>query len=444
MNIHGFRSVSLAAGDSTGGIWTRRFMAAFGRTCFAAMLIAAVGAGGDATAQDIFTVGNLVVSLVGDGVTPITTGTVAMPVTLQEYTTAGVATTGSVTLPTTNTVNGWAFAGQNSSTSFGFLKRSVDGRYLTIAGANIPAGTTGSVFSSGAQPNRVVAVVNSSGYANTWTRFNAAGTTPRSAITTNGTDIWWSGDAGSGGTGGIRYVTLGSATSGVPLASGDGTSSTTAGQPAPVPLNSRVLNIFNNQLYGSAATAVGPNGANNISFRGVFNVGTGLPTTANQLGSLIVGSGTTNQGLQDSTYDFYFADASTLYVADDDSSAPATGGVTKWKLTGSTWNKTWLATPASTQGVRALAGVTDPISGNVELYGITAVASGQNALVKLTDTLSGTVAPTWSAALATAPTNYVFRGVAFAPVPEPAAVGIGLAGFATLLVAQRLRRRRVG
>ena len=145
--------------------------------------------------------------------------------------------------------------------------------------------------------------------------------------TTTGTDFWWSGDTGSGSTGGIRYLTLGGTSSGVALAQGTGGSATTAGQPAPVPFNSRVVNIFNGQLYGSSGVGVG-SGTNAVSFRGVFNVGTGLPTAANQFGSLIVGSGTSNAGLQDSAYDFYFADASTLYVGDDDTTAPLPTSVT--------------------------------------------------------------------------------------------------------------------
>lgn len=388
--------------------------------------------------------GGVVVSVIGDGTTPITSGTVAVPITLTEYTTSGSLTGGSVMLTTTDSGSNYAITGGMTSTSFGFLKRSVDGNYLTITGANTPVGTQGSVFSSSAFPNRTIARVDAVGTVDSSTRFNAAGTTPRSAITTNGTDLWWSADTGSGSTGGIRYLTLSSTTSGVALASGGGASSTTAGQPAPVPTNSRVLNISNGQLYGSSGVAVGASGTNQISFRGVFNVGTGLPTTANQLGSLIVGSGTGNAGLQDSAYDFFFADASTLYVGDDDTTAPTTGGITKWMLSGTTWNKTWLALPAGATGVRGLAGVTDTVSGSVELYGITAVASGQNELVKLVDTLSGTVAPSFSS-LATAPASYVFRGVAMSPVavPEPSSVVLVLAGAGALVAAgRRLKIRR--
>ena len=378
-----------------------------------------------------FVGGGVVVSVVGDGTTPITTGTVVVPITLTEYTTTGSLTGGGVTLPGVDAAANYATTASMSTTSFGFLKRSLDGNYLTMTGANVPAGTQVSAFSSGLYPNRTIARIDTAGNVDTSTRFNAAGTTPRSAITITGTDFWWSGDTGSGNTGGIRYMALGATTSGSALAQGSGASATTAGQPAPVPYNMRVLNIFNGQLYGTSGVAVGASGSNQASFRGVFNVGTGLPTTANQFGSLIAGSGTGNAGLQDSPYDFFFADASTLYIGDDDTTAPATGGITKWLLSGTTWTKTWLALPGGATGVRALAGVTDTGSGTVELYGVTGVASGQNQLIKLSDTLSGTTVPSFSV-LATAPLNYLFRGVAMSPVavPEPSTCASLLAGLA--------------
>jgi hypothetical protein len=390
-----------------------------------------------------FVGGGVVVSVVGDGTTPITTGTIAVPITLTEYTTAGSLTGGGVMLPGVDAGANYATTASITSTSYGFLKRSMDGNYLTMTGANVPAGTQGGVFSSGAYPNRTIARVDAAGNVDSSTRFNAAGTTPRSAITMTGTDFWWSGDTGSGNTGGIRYRALSATTSGPALAQGSGGSATTAGQPAPVPYNSRVLNIFNGQLYGTSGVAVGASGSNQISFRGVFNVGTGLPTTANQFGSLIVGSGTGNAGLQDSPYDFFFADASTLYVGDDDTTAPSSGGITKWLLSGTTWAKTWLALPAGATGVRALAGVTDTGSGTVELYGVTAVSSGQNQLVKVIDTLSGTTAPSFSV-LATAPANYLFRGVAMSPliVPEPSSLAIiGVGAIGLTWAGRRLMRR---
>jgi hypothetical protein len=380
----------------------------------------------------------VVVSLVGDGTTSITTGTVAVPITLTEYTRDGLPTGGSVTLPTVDSGANYAIAGSMSGI-FGFLKRSVDGRYLTIAGVNVPAGTQGSVFGNSTYPNRAIARVDAGGVIDSSTRFDAAGITPRSAITTNGTDIWWSGDSGSGGlAGGIRYLTLGSTTSGVALGQGNSSSPTTVGQPVPVPSSARVLNIHDNQLYGSSNATVG-SGTNAVSMDGVFNVGVGLPTTANQFGSRLVGSGV------DSTFDFYFADASTLYVADDDTTVSGTlDGISKWSLSGSTWNRHWTALPAGAAGMRGLAGVTDLSSGTVELYGVTAAASGvQNELVRLVDTLSGTAAPSYTV-LATAPSNYLFRGVALSPVavPEPSSAAMLVGGGLALAAISRRGWRR--
>ena len=137
-----------------------------------------------------FTSGSLVVSVIGDGVT--TVGTTAVPITLQEFTTAGVATGMEVPLPTADAGSNYAIAGNVTSTSFGFLRRSADQRYLTMAGANADAGATGFGFSTSLFPNRVIARVDSTGIVDTSTRFAGNGTTPRSVVSTNGTDLWWS------------------------------------------------------------------------------------------------------------------------------------------------------------------------------------------------------------------------------------------------------------
>jgi hypothetical protein len=170
-------------------------------------------------------------------------------------------------------------------------------------------------------------------------------------------------------------------------------------------------------------------------------VGTGIPTTANQYGATIVGGGTSNAGLIDSPWEFFIAGPSTIYVADDDTAAPATGGLQKWLFSSGSWSKVWTAVPDGATGMRGLTGLVTGSS--VQLFGITAVSTGTgaNSLVSLTDTLGATIAPSFTT-LATADTNYVFRGVAIAPVPEPATVGIGLSGLAALAVARRIRRRR--
>jgi len=374
-----------------------------------------------------FTPGSVVVSQFGNGVTA--SGTV--PITLREFTTSGSATGVEVALPLADSGANKAVVGPISNTGIGLLKRSVDQRFLTIIG-----------YGTNASASRTIARVDTLGGIDSTTQFSAAGTSPRSAITTTGSDLWWSGDTGSGSTGGIRYTTLGSTSSGVPLATGVGGSGTLSNGQYPVPYNSRVIGIFNDQLYGSAAVGVGPSGTANYSFRGVFNVGTGIPTTANQSGAIIVGGGTANAGLLDSPWEFFIAGPSTIYVADDDTAAPATGGLQKWLFSSGSWSKVWTATPSGATGMRGLTGIVTGSS--VQLFGITAMATGTaaNDLVSMSDTLAGTIAPAFST-LATAQLNYVFRGVALAPVPEPSSVVLGLVGLGGLAaVARRARRGR--
>jgi hypothetical protein len=103
-----------------------------------------------------------------------------------------------------------------------------------------------------------------------------------------------------------------------------------------------------------------------------------------------------------------------------------------------------MALPAGAAGMRGLAGVTDLSSGTVELYGVTAAASGvQNELVRLVDTFSGTAAPSYTV-LATAPSNYLLRGVALSPVsvPEPSSAAMLVGGGLALAAISRRGWRR--
>lgn len=391
------------------------------------LFAAAVLVGATASVRADFVPGRLAVSVLGDGTT--TSGTIAVPIRIVEFTTAGVPTGMQVTLPTVDAGPNYAIAGGMTSTSFGFLRRSEDSNYLTIAGVNAAAGATGFGFSVGAFPNRVIARVDVVGNANTTTRFAGNGTTPRSVVSTDGIDMWWSSDTGSD-IGGVNYVTLGSTTKGTRIVNN-----------VTAPYNTRNLEIFDGQLYATSNVATPTTPA--VSFRGVYSLGSGLPTTAPAAGTIIVGGSASNSGVIDSPYDFFLADASTIYVADDDASAPVTGGLQKWlksSVTGS-WSKVWTAVPVGAVGMRGLTGLVTGSS--VQLYGITAMTSSTdaNSLVALSDTLDGVVAPSFTT-LATAEPNYVFRGVAFTPVPEPAAVALGLAGLVALAVANRIRQRR--
>lgn len=388
---------------------------------FVVAACAATGARGQ------FTAGRIVVSQYGDGVT--SSGTV--PITLREFTTTGSASGWQVALPAADSGANRPIVGTISNTGVGLLKQSVDGRFLSIIGSGTVASTL------------TIARVDAAGGVDSSTSFSVAGgggPTPRAAITSTGAEFWWSASTGNNDTAGIRYLALGGTTTGVALAQGTGASSPTPGGPNQVPLNARSIGVFGGQLYGSANVAIG-GGASAYSFRGVYNVGTGLPTTANQLGTTIVGGGTSNSGRIDGAWDFFIADSNTIYVADDDTTAPASGGLQKWLFASGSWSKVWTAVPVGATGMRGLTGV---VTGSaVDLYGITAVSTGTaaNDLVSLADTLSGTIAPSFTT-LATASTNYVFRGVALAPVPEPSTLAVSMLGGVAVAAVVRARRRR--
>jgi hypothetical protein len=116
-----------------------------------------------------------------------------------------------------------------------------------------------------------------------------SGSNIRSAASLDGTQFWTGGTASSGANGGVRYLpTLGP---------------TTATQVSSSVTNIRVVNVFGGQLYASSGSG---------AFVGVSTVGTGTPTGSGETMTLLVGTGTGS-----SPYDFFFADPSTVYIADD-------------------------------------------------------------------------------------------------------------------------------
>jgi hypothetical protein len=287
----------------------------------------------------------------------------------------------------------------------------MNGQYLTMAGYAATPGTAAPAGATAATVNRVVGLIGLDGTIGTFTALTDAynGSNIRSAVSTDGISLWTSGNGGSGqsASAATRYVTLGTSTSTV--------LHTTAS-------NMRVANIFNGQLYVSSSTSSGG------GLYGVSTVGTGLPTSGNSTPVALPGMPTSGTH---SAYDFWFKDASTLYIADD-GNVGSLGGIQKWTFDGTTWTLayTLLNNGATTTGVRGLAGTVDG-SGNAVLFGTTTAANA-NQLITVTDTGSGSTATT----LATAPVNTAFRGVEF--VPEPSSVSLLLLGLLALIRARRV------
>jgi len=357
-----------------------------------------------------FTLGNLVVVQAGDGSAALSGNATAA--FLSEFSISGGSPIQTIALPTTVSGLNQPLTLSGSATSEGFLTLSADGRYLTMSGYNATPGTAGVTAADPAVVNRVVGRISMSGVIDTTTALSDAfnGSNIRSAVSTDGNSLWAAGNAGSGqgATAGVKSTTFGSTTS---LRLNDGGS------------NIRVVNIFNGQLYVSSSTG---------TFLGVSTVGTGLPTTGSQANNLVALPGMPTTGTH-SSYDFWFKDANTLFVADDGSAANG-GGIQKWTLSAGNWSLSYtlLNNGTTTTAVRGLAGTLNG-NGDAVLFGTTG-----SALISVVDTGAGAIATT----LATAPANTAFRGVEFLAqsVPEPSSMALVVLGGLALLGWRKRRQ----
>src|ERR1051326_5659150 len=352
-----------------------------------------------------FGLGDLVIVRVGDGSAALSSAATAT--FLDEYTPGGVFVQ-SIPLPTSLSGANQPLTLSGSATSEGFLALSQNGLYLTMGGYNAVPGTAGVTTATPTTVPRGIARISLNGTIDTTTSLTDAynGSNIRSVTSTDGINFWTGGNGGSGqgATAGTRYTTLGSTTS-------TGLHSTTT--------NVRVVNIFNGQLYADSASG---------TFLGVGTVGTGTPTTSGQSYTELPGMPTSGTH---SSYDFWFKDGNTLYVADDGSAASG-GGIQKWTQSGGTWSLayTLLNNGTTTTSVRGLAGTVDA-SGNAVLYG-----TRGSALISVTDTGAGSVGAT----LATAAANEAFRGVELLVVPEPTIAPLTGFGLLALVLGRRFRR----
>jgi len=318
------------------------------------------------------TPGNLVVVRVGNGGAALSSA--SNPVFLDEFTTSGSFVQG-LALPTAVSGANQPFANSGSATSEGLLNLSVDGRFLVQAGYGTTPGLASVASSTSVAVPRVIALTDLNGVVDTSTALDAfSGNNIRSATSTNGTDLW-----AAGATGGVQYTTLGA--------------TTTTGLNA-TPTNTRMVQIVNGQLYFSSASG---------TFQGVGAIGVGLPTTSGQTATLLSGFPVASGP---SSYDYFFADLSTLYVADDRNNA--SGGIQKWTESAGTWTLQYTLQPATNVGARGLTGLVQ--SGVATLYATTSVSS-LNSVVSVTDTGAGST----FTILATAGTNTIFRGLRLIP-----------------------------
>ncbi len=293
-------------------------------------------------------------------------------------------------LPTVASGSQNAITMSESAGSEGALNLSADGNYLTVLGYAAAPGTLAVASTASATTRRVIARIDANGSVDTSTTLNTfTANNARGVVSDNGQHFWAAG-AGSGDTpkSGIVYTTLG-ASSGTALF-------------ASSPTGARVPEIVNGQLYLSTTTTVTP---------GIYKVGTGLPTTGSQTATALTSAAA---GFDPYSYALVrLASGSgapdTLYVSDG-----TTGTIKKYSLISSTWTAEG-ATAAITGGLTGLVGKVQ--SGAVQLY---ATSADGSKVVSFVDSAgaNATITAGTPTTIATAPTNTLFRGVAFAPTGQ--------------------------
>ena len=381
-----------------------------------------------------FSSGSLVVERIGDGSTPLTNASAAISVL--EVTTSG-SLSQTITLPSSGTT---PQTDSGSASSDGYL--NTYGGFVSVPGYNNAAGTAGVASLN----SKVNSLLGTSGTVVTRTLFPTGGPTGtppspfsgnnyRSSIATSGSTFYATGhSSGSPVTGGAWYF--------------DGTaftqvSSTATGQVT----NLRNVEIYNNQLFFSTGSG---------TTRGVYSIGSGLPTTSGQTATSFINMGTSAEA-----YGFVLFDTnndSTLdlaYVADDRTTSTA-GGINRFNFSGGAWSQTGsafrfdtssslLTTSTAAAGgslvsIRGLTGTYDAATSTATLFATTTQTS-DNSLISFLDTGSLSTSTTFNT-LQSAGTNFVFRGVDVSPVAVPEPSTYAIAAMATLGMAGLMRRRR--
>ena len=500
----------------------------------AALLTTALGLFGGSVQAQTFTPGNLVVSrsvyagtsatvtvgqtlpgggnAVADGTYPNVFNnasvdasfSVTAPIYLDQITTAG-APVNTYAIPTNQLVTSFpskSELGLNLSTngqSLTFMGYPTAVNSLDISNSKTP-GVTDETTNTDKAPAtyRAVYQINADGSSSITTTNAYSGNNGRNAILDNTHNQYFTvGNAGNGkGSAGVTAATgVQIVTPGVnatPATAG----TTEVGQfditqygykadKTAKDNNFRGETIFNNTLYVTKGS--GGNGINTVyqvGAAGTLPTGSGNPITilpgftTGLAANIDTSTPTAASATNFHPFGIFFANATTLYVADEGDGVAAdagtakdpNAGLEKWSFTGGKWNLDYTLQAGlnlgaqyavtgldasfnpATDGLRNLTGKVNA-DGSVSLYGITSTVSGSgdqgadpNKLVAISDILSfttaGQAANETFTTLKSAGFGEVLRGVSFAPAAVPEASSSLLLGAGMLgLVGVFLRKR---
>jgi parallel beta-helix repeat protein len=331
-----------------------------------------------------FTEGNISVLRVGNGSS--TLNATAASVNILEFTTSGIASGLNIALPSIATTN--FLLGGLTTVPEGQLIRSGEGRYLSAVGYNTTIGQSATTTAG-----KIIARIDYEKMVDLSSKIpTSAGfaiNTVRNAVTQNGSSFLITANTTA------RQVNFGASTSATFAGGGSYNS----------------IQQFNGRSYFINTQTPGF-----ISDAGAAVNFTTAPSPATQFNSA-----SASQGLAlldaDPSISFNGTGYDLLYIPD------MTNGIRKWYFNGSVWVYAGVVNPTSPTGI---TGGFYSISAKMEagipvLFGIKGAAVNNN-LIKLTDNSGRTgdwTATTPSVAtLASAGSNYTFRGSAFSPAKQ--------------------------
>ena len=327
----------------------------------------------------LFTPGDLVVSTYGSTGLPLADGA-PTAISLVEYAPAGGPALLTLTLPITDGVGGSAnlgIVGEYGSSSEGNLQLAGNGECLTMGGYSASAAAKGiqpatnkadgTGFKTGTAYNissvplaqstdtdvpRMAILIDASGNVNSSTVFDDLYSTnnPRAVYSATGAAVYLSGQGDkSPSDQGVFYASTGLNTT------------TSASRPSGIynANDTRYVTSSNGNLYYSIDKSGSPTGVYQI---------TGLPTGTSK-STLITAANNGLTGSKKVNYSpegFFFANATTLYVADTGmpkAGGTGDGGIQKWTCDGTSWSLAYTLTDANFVSPSAAAMATSGETG---------------------------------------------------------------------------------